>query len=165
MTNRTSFLPSRPLGFPVYAFLFAAFVMLALPAATDAYTKEVRLEDIVKGASTIIAGRVSTVRETGTEGEFRVYLNVDETLKGESPGGMIAIRFSSGKGGAASFKVGERCAIFVNSLGAKLKVLEGFGGKVIIEDTGGIKDLEISDARDYLDFDRFLEKVRALAGP
>jgi hypothetical protein len=122
------------------------FLSLLLLAATQSYATTVErlgLEDLVKKAHTIVAGKVTSSRAYWSPDRRLIYteytLEVDDSIKGR-PGRTISVTTIGGKvgdtewyvSGMPSFQKGENAVVFVETSGVYQTVVGLGQGKFTI---------------------------------
>jgi hypothetical protein len=132
-------------------------------SAAPAEGPEPPLQRAVREAEEILVGRVLGVEERRGEEElqYKVTLGVEETLKGEGTAQRVSIYFRPSPELKSEFTPGERCVVFVRTWEGRYMVLEGRGGKVLVQEGSG--PLLMREGEETGDMEDLIRRIKGLA--
>lgn len=122
------------------------------------------LHEMVYEAELIIIGKVLQIEKTDNKHEeygyeYQVRIEVEETIKGDKTIKNIGIYYFPSISIEPEFSLNERAIFFVKIWEGKYTIVQGYGGKVVIENDE-VKPLYIKDEEKVQKLQTFIQKIR-----
>lgn len=142
--------------------VFIIIVMNTIPTRSKIIL--LPLQEMVEEAELIIIGKVLQIEKTGNKHEeygyeHQVTIEVGETIKGDKTIKNIGIYYFPSISIEPEFSLNERGIFFVKTWEGKYTIVQGYGGKVVIENDE-VKPLYIKDEEKVQKLQTFIQKIR-----
>ncbi len=146
---------------------FAVAVLILIGGLTTvchSVVVEFDLERMIWASRLIVVGKVIKIVETADREPYHrgvATIEVEQVLKGSFGKTPIVLHYMPRLSTSAGFDIGERCLFFINDWEGKDSVVQGYAGKLRIED-GTVYVSHIRGEEKTQKLDDFIEKVKSL---
>lgn len=148
----------------ILSFAILIIGMINMPA--EGKIISLSLHEMVEEAELIIIGKVLLIEKTSNKHveygyEYKVTIGIEETIKGNQIIKDINIYFYPTLSIEPEFSLNERSVYFIKKWEGKYTVVQGYGGKVAIENDD-VKPLYIRDEEKTQKLQIFINRIKKL---